>query len=71
MTQEIFPEIKAATEALQTRIAITETEMAQLKETVAAKKQLVRSWKKALTAFAPQSASKKKRAEKPGKSPEA
>ena len=49
MTQEIFPEIKAATEALQTRIAITESEMAQLEETVAAKKTTVET--KTTTAY--------------------
>lgn len=71
MTQEVFPEIKTAMEALQTRIAITESEMAQLKESVAAKRQLIRSWRKALVAFAPQTVTKKKRLEKAGRSVEA
>jgi len=45
MNQETFPEIQAATEALQKRIAITESEVAQMKEEVASKKQLIRSWR--------------------------
>jgi septal ring factor EnvC (AmiA/AmiB activator) len=63
-----FPEIEAAAHALQKRIDITETEMAQMKDEIAAQKTLVRSWKKALSAFAPQSSAKKKRAERPSKS---
>jgi len=69
-TQQTFPEIEAAAQALEKRIAITETEMAQMKEEVAAKKQLVRSWRKALAAFAPQLTAKKKRGEKLTKSAE-
>ena len=70
-TQQTFPEIEAAAQALEKRIAITETEMAQMKEEVAAKKRLVRSWRKALSAFAPQLTTKKKRGEKLTKGAEA
>ncbi len=65
MTQTTFPEIQAATEALQSRIAITESEMAEMKQSIAAKRQLVRSLRKALAAFAPQRGARKKRAIKP------
>ena len=46
MTQEIFPEIQAAAEALKTRIALTETEVAQMKDGIKAKRELLRSWRK-------------------------
>ena len=52
MTQTTFPEIQAAAEALQSRIELTETEIAEMKESIKAKKELVRSWRKALGAFA-------------------
>jgi hypothetical protein len=62
MTQETFPEIQAATEALLKRIAITESEVGQMKDELAAKKLLIRSWRKALGAFSPAPrATKKKR----------
>ena len=64
-THQSFPEIEAAAQALEKRIAITETEMAQMKEEVAAKKRLVKSWRKALAAFSPTATTKKKRAAKP------
>ena len=59
MTQEIFPEIQAATEALKARIALTETEVAQMKDGIKAKRELLRSWRKALAAFSPKRAPKK------------
>jgi hypothetical protein len=59
--QDTFPEIEAAAQALEKRIAITESEMAQMKDGIAARKRLVRSWRKALPAFRP-AVSKKKRA---------
>jgi hypothetical protein len=62
--QETFPEIEAAAQALEKRIAITETEMAQMKDGITARKRLVRSWRKALAAFSPATTSKKKRAPK-------
>ena len=37
MTQEIFPEIQAATQALEKQMALTETEIDQMKETIAGK----------------------------------
>ena len=64
-TQQSFPEIEAAAQALEKRIAITEGEMDQMKEEVAAKKRLVKSWRKALAAFNPATTTKKKRAAKP------
>jgi hypothetical protein len=60
MTQTTFPEIQAAAEALQSRIELTEAEIAQLKENIKTKKDLVRSWKKALGAFAGKRAPAKK-----------
>ena len=42
MTQETFPEIQAATQALEKQITLTETEIDQLKEAIARLKQLVR-----------------------------
>ena len=63
MNQELFPEIQAAKEAMEKRIALTEAEIAQLKEDVKAKKQLVRAWRKAVSAVAPkEGASRKKKA---------
>jgi hypothetical protein len=61
MTQEIFPEIQAATEALKARIALTETEVAQMKDGIKAKRELLRSWRKALAAFNPKRPASKKR----------
>jgi hypothetical protein len=51
--QEIFPEIQAATEALETRIRLTESEIAEMKDSLKKKKTLVRAWRKALSAFSP------------------
>lgn len=61
MTQEVFPEIQAATEALKTRIALTETEVVQMKDAIKAKRELLRSWRKALAAFSPKRPASKKR----------
>ena len=60
MSQTVFPEIQAAAEALEARIALTETEIAQMKDSIKAKKELVRSWRKALGAFTPRRAVVKK-----------
>ena len=62
MTQEIFPEIQAATEALKKQIALTETEIDQMKEIIADKKQLVKGWRKAIAAVGPKPAGQKKKA---------
>jgi hypothetical protein len=62
MNPELFPEIQAATEALQKRIALTEAEVTQLKDTIKTKKTLLRSWRKALAAFTPATATRKKKA---------
>ena len=56
-----LPEIQAATEALQSRITLTESEMAEMKQSIAVKRALVRSLRKALAALAPQRAARKKR----------
>lgn len=61
MTQTMFPEIQTAVEALESRIALTETEITEMKESIAAKKRLVRSWRKALAAFSPPKVLRKKR----------
>jgi hypothetical protein len=61
MTQDVFPEIQVATEALESRIAITESEVAQMKEGIASKRELLRSWRKALVTFNPKRAVLKKR----------
>ena len=61
MTQEVFPEIQAATQALEKQIALTETEIVQMKETVAAKKQLLKGWRKAISAVTPKPAGQKRR----------
>jgi hypothetical protein len=63
MTQEFFPEIQAATQALEKQIALTETEITQMKETMAGKKRLVRGWRKAIAAVSPRAAAPKKKAE--------
>ena len=65
MTQTAFPEIQVATEALQSRVAITESEMAEMKQSIAVKRQLVRSLRKALAAFRAVATTKKKRPPKP------
>jgi DNA/RNA-binding domain of Phe-tRNA-synthetase-like protein len=53
MTQETFPEIQAATLALEKQIALTQTEIDQMKETIATKKQLVKGWRKAIEVVKP------------------
>ena len=62
MTQEVFPEIQAATEAVQARILLTEKEIAEMKEAIVAKKAELRSWRKAVDAFIPRRKALKKRA---------
>jgi len=62
MTQTTFPEIQAAAQALESRIALTEAEIEQMKESVKTKKDLLRTWRKALGAFAPKGAATKKAA---------
>ena len=61
MTQEVFPEIQAATQALEQRISATEAEITQMKESIAGKKQLVRAWRKAISAVSPKPANQKKK----------
>jgi len=62
MTQEVFPEIQAATQALEQRIAATEAEIAQMKEVIDRKKQLVRACRKAVAAVNPKPVGQKKKA---------
>ncbi|MEP7354711.1 MAG: hypothetical protein ABI824_15895 [Acidobacteriota bacterium] len=59
MTQEVFPEIRAAAQALEQRIALTEAEITEMKETITGKKQLVKAWRKAIIAVSPKPASQK------------
>ena len=59
MNQETFPEIQAATEALEKRITLTEAEIDQMKQSIRTKKALVRTWQKGLAAFSPRPAKKK------------
>jgi hypothetical protein len=61
MAQDVFPEIQVATEALESRIAITESEVAELKESIAGRRELLRAWRKALATFNPKRAAAKKR----------
>ena len=61
MSQDLFPEIQVATEALESRIAITEAEVAEMKESIAGKRELLRSWRKALSTFNPKRVASKKR----------
>ena len=49
----MLPEIQVATEAIESRIAITEGEVAQMKEGIAAKRELLRSLRKALITLNP------------------
>lgn len=62
MTQETFPEIQAATAALEKQITITEAEIAQMKEATPGKKRLVRGWRKAISAVSPKPVGQKKKA---------
>ena len=62
MTQETFPEIQAATQAMEKQISLTEAEIDQMKENIASKKQLVRGWRKAIVAVSPKPAGQKRKA---------
>ena len=53
MTQEAFPEINGVIEALEKRVALTEAEIAQMKDEIKVKKGHLKSWRKALNAFTP------------------
>lgn len=59
MTQDVFPEINAATEALEKRISLTEAEIAEMNEAITAKKKLIKGWRKAVNAVRPATANKK------------
>ena len=58
MTQPLFPEVQAATAAMQQRIALTEAEISQMKESITEKKKLVKGLKKAIAAVTPTSKNK-------------
>jgi len=60
MTQEVFPEIHAATKALEQRIALTESEIGQMKDSITEKKRLIKGWRKAINAVTPNSNGQKK-----------
>jgi hypothetical protein len=62
MTQETFPEVQAATKALEQRIAATEVEINEMKEDIAGRKQLVRAWRKAISAVNPKPPGQKQKA---------
>ena len=62
MTQDLFPEIKAAVKALENQITVTESEIVKMKELISEKKKLVRVWRKAVAAVSPKAGSKKKKA---------
>jgi hypothetical protein len=62
MTQEVFPEIHAATQALEQRISLTESEIGQMKEAITEKKRLIKGWKKAIAAVIPKPPGQKKTA---------
>jgi hypothetical protein len=49
--QQLFPEIQAATEALEKGVALTEVEIAQIEKDLKAKKVLVHSCRKGLAAL--------------------
>ena len=59
--QAQFPEIKTAIDALESRLAITEAEIAQMNEGLKAKKGQVKSLRKALAVFTPKLALPKKK----------
>jgi hypothetical protein len=60
MTQDVFPEIRVATEALESRIVITEGEVEQMKVDIAGKRRLLRSLRKAVATINPKRATPKK-----------
>jgi len=62
MTQEMFPEIHAATKALEQRITLTESEIGQMKDSITEKKRLIKGWKKAINAVSPKPAAQKSKA---------
>ena len=51
-----------ATEALESHIATSEAEVAQMKEGIVGKRDLLRIWRKALATFNPKRVASKKRA---------
>ncbi len=62
MIEQVFPEIQAAAEALESRIALTEAEVAEMKDGIKTRRSQLRAWRKALAAFDPKRTGVKKRA---------
>jgi len=62
MTQDVFPEIQAARESVQARIAITEKEIADMQAAIKEKSGLLRSWRKALGEFAAEPKERRRKA---------
>ncbi len=60
MNQLDFPEVQAATAAMQQRITLTESEIAHLKESITEKKKFVKGLKKAIAAVNPKPAGPRK-----------
>jgi hypothetical protein len=58
MTQAVFPEVQAATAALEQRITLTESEIAQMKEGISEKKKFLKGLKRAIAAVNPSSKKK-------------
>jgi DNA methylase len=60
MTQEAFPEIHPPPEALKTRIALTDTEVAKMKDSIKANRELLRSWRPGICGVQSEAAYRKK-----------
>ena len=61
MSKFAFPEIQAATEALESRIKITEAEVAEMKEAIKTKRTFLKAWQKAVIAISAGSNTPKKK----------
>jgi hypothetical protein len=61
MTQEVFPEVQAATQALEKQIALTDGDRSDETDDDG-QKQLIRGWRKAISAVNPKQPSQNKRA---------
>lgn len=69
MSEDLIPEVRMAVDALEKRITITESEIDQMKESIRAKKSLVRSWRKGLAAISPRAIAKRKTTKQASSSP--
>jgi hypothetical protein len=59
MSQDTLPEIQVATEALESRISITEAEVERMKDDIAGRRKLLRALRKALVTINPKRAGTK------------